>query len=688
MCGIFGHYTTAPANEALIYRMAQALAHRGPDGASFYTTDHFSFGAGRLAIIDLAAPPGIVYNEDRMIAVSYNGEIYNYKPLRAELEAHGHVFRTKTDTEVIVHGYEQWGDAVLDRLRGMFALCVWDESNQRALLARDRLGEKPLYYTTLAHDGQITEVLFASEAKALFEHPNVPRAVSLSSLAKFMVLGYVDPSNTMFNNIFKLAPGERMIVMRDDDGCLHVETGMFWQPTLDFKSTPPYEMSVKQVRDAVDQAVEMQMMSDVPIGAFLSGGVDSSAVVGLMRRHTNEKVRTFTVGFDVPAGSKDDTKFNVDVRYANEVAKIFGTQQHVILLKQSEALSDLLPYLIYGIDDLIAMPTIVQTAFVAALARTNNVPVLLNGEASDELFMGYNHYRADQTLGRYLAIPALLRAHVLDPALAALPIEAARTLARKSRAVTVNSGQQGAQIADVRRYLEWGRVISPADFEKLLNSASDYGKRREETQSHTGSYTQFWIENALNAHLQHPAIKQRPYTERMAYTNLKLYVGENSNMRMDKMAMAMSIEARAPLEDYRLAELALSIPQAYKLRSGDFKRVFKDAMRDVIPDLVLKRPKWGFNPPTSEWLRTAFKPLIARFLSREYVESVGIFDADKVQDLIYRHIDKREYFMWELWTLLTFHIWHALYIDQSFALAGKLSASMLVDPAYSTVQVT
>ncbi|MDX2162340.1 MAG: asparagine synthase (glutamine-hydrolyzing) [bacterium] len=652
MCGIFGHYAPGGASIALVERMARLLAHRGPDGYGLHADPdgRFAFGAGRLAIIDLSAHPGILFSEDRQTAVAFNGEIYNYKPLRAALERAGHQFATHTDTEVIVHGYEQWGDGVIERLRGMFGVAVWDSTRQRVLIARDRLGEKPLYYAPIDGDAG-REWVFASEVKALFAHPGLRRAVDPDGLIQFLSLGYTLPPRTAFAGVCKLAPGAMLIC--ENGG---VRTVQYWLPHPAKGDLPPYPDAVRQVRALLEETVAMQMMSDVPIGAFLSGGVDSTAVVALMRRALapGQTLSTFTVGFDVPPEGKADRKFNVDARYAAAAAAHFGTQHHAIYLKQDERLSDLLPHLIYHQDDLIAMPTVVQTAYVAALARTGGVPVLLNGEAGDELFMGYQHYRTDQVLTRYLRLPALLRRGVLDSALARLPggrFDSARKLPGK------------AALGPAGRYLTWTRIL---DFEQIARLLHAGGRADAQAAVHA------WIDPLLAV----PGTDD--FTERLAVGNLIGFVGENSNMRVDKMCMAMSVEARSPLEDYRLAELALRLPRAYKLRGGDFKAVFKDAIRDLVPQNVLTRPKWGFNPPASDWLRGPLQPLIRRWLSREYIESVGVFDAAAVERALHEHVVEREYRLWEVWTALAFHVWHALFIDQALTLPEPLAAPDLV----------
>ncbi|MFN8529176.1 MAG: asparagine synthase (glutamine-hydrolyzing) [Anaerolineae bacterium] len=643
MCGIFGHYALNGADVALVERMAQRLAHRGPDGYGLHADPggRFAFGAGRLAIIDLNAHPGVLFNEDCTTAVAFNGEIYNYQPLRAELEGARHQFSTRTDTEVIVHGYEQWGDDVLTHLRGMFAVAIWDRNRDRLLIARDRLGEKPLYFTDLGGG----EFLFASEIKALYEHPGMRRAINREGLMETLSLGYVLPPHTLFEGVRKLAQGEALVLEHGQ-----ARVFRYWTPLMAEAEVPPYEEAVKQVRAAVEQAVRMQMMSDVPIGAFLSGGVDSTAVVGLMKRSLapGQSLQTFTVGFDEPAGSHADRKFNVDARYAADVARQFGTEHHAIFLKQDESLSELLPRLIYHQDSLIAMPTIVQTAYVASLARVRNVPVLLNGEAGDELFMGYNHFRTDQTLSHYLKIPSLVRKGLLDPILSRLPgerFDSARKLVEKTAYTSLSE-----------RYLGWTHILGTPQINGMIQAA--------------------WMlpdSSPFEPILSQPRTKH--FTDRLAFGNLVGFVGENSNMRVDKMCMAMSVEARSPLEDYKLVELALRLPLSYKLRGGDFKVVFKDALRDLLPEAVQKRPKWGFNPPASDWLRGPLQPLIKRYLSRDYVEAVGVFNPDAVARALHEHVVEHKYRLWEVWVALTFHLWHAIFMDQSLTFDRPIKAA-------------
>ena len=634
MCGIFGHFCpNGQPNPALVEAMAQRLAHRGPDGYALYADEALAFGAGRLAIIDLSAPAGPLANEDGRVRVAFNGEIYNHRQLRRQLEALGHRFQTATDTEALVHAYEVWGADVVGRLNGMFAFCIYDSQRRQLVLARDRLGEKPLYYWR----GPDGEFAFASEMKALLLHPSISPRLNRAALAAYFTLGYTPPPHTMFADIHKLAAGERLIV--DAQG---VQVARYWTAQLAPQSMD-YEEACRETRRLLEQAVDSRMMSDVAVGAFLSGGVDSSSVVALMQRLAGQPVQTFSVGFDFPDGSSGDDKFNVDLRYAGQVAAALGTQHHAIRLSDGAA-EGLLPHLIYHMDEPVAQYSILQTAYLAAVARLAQVPVLLTGDAGDELFLGYTHYRADQRLAPWLRLPRPMRRAMAS----ALRAAGRGTLAAK----LLND-------APHQRYLEWMRVLRPDEIEPLLASVP---------------HDQAMIA-ALDDWLGAP---QTPhFADRIAYASLAWWIPEDSNMRVDKMCMAMSLESRAPLEDHRLVEWALRLPLQHKLRDGDFKRVFKDAVRDLLPAEVLSRPKWGFTPPMSDWLRTIYRPLLERWLSPSYVAQVGVCQPQAVARLVDEHLNKRGYHLKVLWALLTFHLWHALFIDGSLRLDGRTALELV-----------
>jgi asparagine synthase (glutamine-hydrolysing) len=581
MCGIFGQYNRHGADPQLIERMAHSLRHRGPDGYGTYHHESLAFGAGRLAIIDLAAGVQPIFNEDRSISVVFNGEIYNYHLLRTELEAAGHVFSTHTDTEVIVHGYESWGVDVINRLRGMFAIGIWDQSAERLLLARDRMGEKPLYYAQYGDD-----FLFASEIKALFEFPALPKRVNGDAVPLYLSLGYVPAPATMFEGIKKLGPGELLIIEAKG-----TRLERYWQPVMDAtRSAIDYEDAVVQVRKAVTQAVEMRLMSDVPLGAFLSGGLDSTIVVAIMSRLMGRPVDTFTVGFDFSGTPdvKNEQKFNVDARFAELASQRLNTNHHAINIKADDQLAALLPHLVYAMDEPIGQPSIIQTAYVSAIARGCNVPVMLTGDGSDELFAGYDTYQSDRVLDRYMRVPSVLRRQVTNPIFTRLPdrpasLRSLKMMGKKARFTDPSS-----------RYLSWSALL---DAPRIANLVADAKHGHLPTAS---------VADTLNPVLARP--KTNYFADRIAYTGLSLWIPEDSNMRVDKMAMAMSIETRAPFEDHELVSMALKMPLSYKLRNGDFKSVLKAAFNDIVPPEILNRPKWGFFPPVSTWLRTVSVP--------------------------------------------------------------------------------
>lgn len=653
MCGIFGHINPRGSDRALVERMARRLAHRGPDGYGIHAEGMLAFGAGRLAIIDLSAPAGPIFNEDGSVGVAFNGEIYNYRALRTELEGAGHVFRTKTDTEVIVHGYEQWGRDVLSRLRGMFALALWEQANQRLLLARDRAGEKPLYYWQQGDD-----FLFASELKALLEHPGLARKLDPQAVTHYMILGYVPSPGTILEGVQKLEPGSWLTL---ESG--RIQAGTYWQAEMDTTGTPPpYPEAVRQVRAELERAVESRMVSDVPVGAFLSGGIDSTAVAAIMTRVLGSPLNTFTVGFDTATNNAViDQKFNNDLRFAEMAAQQYGTQHHAVLWRDTPAIATLLPKLVYSMDEPLMQPAIVQTALVSGLARLHGIPVLLTGDGGDELFCGYTHFRTDWIVERYLRLPALLRDSVLNPVLEALPDRSGRlrTLARKSR-----------DTDPTRRYLSWKRMMS---FEHLAELTGNPVNNAYDT-----------VNRVLLPLLSRP--NTRYFTDRLAFVQLASWIADESNMRVDKMTMAMSIESRAPMLDHDFMALALRLPLGYKIRGSDFKLVLKDAVADLLPEPILKRPKWGFLSPMSHWLRTTLRPLVDQYLSAAYVREVGLFKPDVVSRIVREHMDKDDYHFSEVWSLLMLHLWHATMLDGTCDPGAPITPEELVQSL--TVQPT
>lgn len=638
MCGIFGQLTSTQADIELVQRMARRIAHRGPDGYNVFCEGHFAFGAGRLAIIDLDAPAGALWNEDRSVGVVFNGEIYNFAILREELIKTGHHFVTHTDTEVLVHGYEEWGiENLLERLNGMFAFCIFDVHEDCLWLARDRLGEKPLYYTRHVTD----EFLFASEIKALFESERLTANVNYDALPYYLTLGYVPAPQTMFAGIHKLGAGEFMRVTTSD-----ITVQSYWVPQMDTTQVDySYSDAVKQVRQRLEQAVESRMMSDVTVGALLSGGVDSSAVVALMNQMTNKPVNTFTVGFDFAGDEHGDSKFNVDLHHAEQAAAHLRTHHHAIII-QDDFIAELLPHLVHQMDEPVAQHSIMQTAYVTAIARHMDVPVLLSGDAGDELFLGYGHYVQDQKLAQVMRVPRFMRSGIA-PLVKSIP-----RFAPYAEKLMADSPS--------KRYLEWMRFLRVAEADALL----------------ARPFADDALSDLLTPVLQTP--NTDAFADRIAYTSLRLWIAEDSNMRMDKMSMLMSVESRAPLEDHHFVDFALSLPLDYKLRHGDVKRVFKDAVRDLLPETILNRPKWGFIPPTSDWLRHELRSLVDDYLSPDYVTHANLCNPTEVSRLVTEHMTKRGYHLKAVWALLVLHMWHAIYIDKSLVLSDKVTAQAVI----------
>lgn len=614
MCGICGVFHHQPVEAGIITDMTTAMIHRGPDGDGYLWDNNVALGFRRLAIIDLVTGDQPIYNEDRRIAVVFNGEIYNFRDLRSELMSHGHIFQTETDTEVLVHGYEQWGVDVLHRLRGMFAFAIWDSTERQLFLARDRMGQKPLYYAQ-ASDG----FWFASEIKALTTH--LPATLNRKVVPEYLAFGYVLPPYTLFNDIYKLAPGHYLLVK---NGAVS-ETVTYWMPQL----TP--QPHANDLRTQIDTAVQLRLMGDVPYGAFLSGGIDSSTIAARMMAVTQSPVQTFTVGFDYEKNSSGDQKFNVDLHAARQVAKAINCNHHELIIRHESPLAELLRQLVYALDEPIADPAIIQTAFVTALARHSGVPILLGGDAADELYAGYAFFAQDQRVQRYgKAIPHIVRQHVINH----LP------LGGRLRKLNAKSLLR----SPIERFLSWEAPHPLDTLPELLVG---------------------WQPELLNHRLKganrilREHVASRWMADYVGYARLRFWLAENNNMRMDKIAMWMSVEARAPFQDHLLVENALQIPLESKLPS---KAILRQAVKGWIPDFVLDRPKWGFTPPASDWLRTVLRPLIDTYITVERSEALGL-NHTRVQDLVNQHMQREGYYLHQLWSLLLLHMWHAVYIE-------------------------
>lgn len=625
MCGIAGIYALDPRvvrDWSPLSRMCEILRHRGPDDEGTDTLPDMGLGLvhTRLSIIDLT-PAGRqpMWNDDRSIGLVFNGEIYNFQELRRELETLGFVFRSRTDTEVILKGYEAWGSDVVQRLNGMFALALWDGRKRFLLLVRDRCGKKPLYYRYDESRGVLT---FASEIKALLCWPFISREVDPEGLHCYLVLGYVPPPHTIFKNISKLAPGHWLRF-----GPAGLEMRRYWDvPEIGQWQASRSEYK-RAIRRAVEQSVERRMVSDVPLGAFLSGGIDSTIVVGLMSRLIREPVRTFSAAFDVGPRS---FKYNVDAEAAERVSLVFGTRHSQLTVRPENNLLEVLKSVVWHMDEPQANPTFVTTYLLARLVKEQGITVILSGDGSDELFGGYSRYVADRYVSLLRGMPPILR-DILS-----------RLTVRVPWAKRLTESLQRASLSpqSPERYLTWWEQFSPSERADIL-----VPRWCQATEAPVRCIEQAITQSATSRD-----------QELLSSVDLGLWIAEESNMRVDKMSMAHALEVRAPFLDYNLVELAMSIPFDQKAGLIGGKRLLKEAFADLLPVEVLKRPKWGWLSPVYYWLKDQLWD-DARTLIRGLPET-GIFTS-QVKQIVEEYPPQDPS---KIWSLLVFALWYRRYV--------------------------
>jgi asparagine synthase (glutamine-hydrolysing) len=623
MCGICGIYHTdseEPVSQELLGRMTEQIRHRGPDDSGMYLEKNVGLGFRRLSIIDLAGSHQPMTNETGDIWLVFNGEIWNYKTLRAELVHKGHQFRTQGDTETIIHAYEEYGVDCIARLHGMFGLAIWDNRQQRLLLARDRAGKKPLYYTRVGD-----RFLFASEIKALLLDPRVKREVNPQALADFLSVRYVPGPATLFANIFKVQPGHWLL-------CEHgaIRTDCYWDFAFTGTEHLPEEEYLQGIRQHIHRAVEERMMADVPLGALLSGGVDSSIITGIMSQLTQRPVKTFAVGFDVPGFS--------ELPYAQLVARHFGTEHHELTVNCSD-LSTYWPLLTWHRDEPVSEPSDLGVYLIAKMAR-QHVKVVLSGEGGDELFAGYPKYTVDWLAKYYHLLPASVRDHAITPLLSHLPYSM-----RKLKVAATTLSQPAPQ-----RWLDWFGIFNNTLKEQLLAPSIKASIDCDASRI---------FRDCL---VQHP---QRDNLSSMLYLDTKIWLPDNLLMKGDKMTMATALELRIPLLDDQLIEYAASIPSNMKIKPFKAKYLLKKAYADFLPETILTRKKMGFNVPTGTWFREGQRHIITQLLLSERTRSRGYFDNDVVMRLLHDHIEGITNNQAQLFILASLELWIRVFIDRT-----------------------
>lgn len=619
MCGIAGIMDIAgrrPVDPALLRRMTDSLAHRGPDGRGFHAAPGIGLGHRRLAIIDVAGGQQPLFNEDETVAVSFNGEIYNFQELAVELKAKGHRFRTHSDTEVIVHAWEEWGASSLGRFRGMFAFALWDERQQTLLLARDRFGKKPLYYALL--DNGL--LLFASEMKALLACPQLPRRIDPRAVEDYFAYGYVPESKSIYSDVRKLPPAHSLIVRR---GRPLPSPSPYWD--LAFEERPIGEQDAEQeLLERLRQAVSMRLISEVPLGAFLSGGVDSSAIVGMMAE-TSDHVNSFSIGFS--QAEFDETE------YADRVAAQYGTRHHRRIVDANDF--DLVERLIRIYDEPFADASAIPTYRVCALAR-ERVTVALSGDGGDELLAGYRRYRWHQSEER---LRRLLPDGVRRPVLGLLgglypKLDwAPRCLRAKATLMELAENTVEGYFLNVS-------VLNDQIRQRLFAA----GLQRELQGYHA--------KEEIGRHFA-VAPTDNPLSAAQ-YADIKTYLPGDILTKVDRASMANSLEVRAPLLDHDFAAWTASIPAALKLRRGEGKYILKRALERRLPRDILYRPKQGFAVPLAAWFRGPLRERVRSAVMGPRLMETGWFNAGFVRSAFEQHVAGLRDYSSLIWSLLIF----------------------------------
>jgi asparagine synthase (glutamine-hydrolysing) len=620
ICGIVNFDRSEPVDPALVERMTTVLVHRGPDDDGYFVEANAGFGHRRLSIIDLGGGKQPIFNEDESILIVFNGEIYNYADLTAELTQLGHQFKSRSDTEAIVHAYEQYGDACVDHLRGMFAFAIWDRRRRRLLVARDRLGIKPLYFY------QCDRFLaFASEIKSLLQIPAVSRAVNPDALEPYLTLRYVPGPQTMFKGISKLQPGHLLVM--DDRG---VRIRKYWDLEYRTDETISSDDYLARFEELLEESVKLRLVAEVPLGVFLSGGLDSSAILAVMSKlRGRERIKTFSVGYDVPKAQEESVN---EFEYARLAAKAFGAEHHEFKLT-AEDFRDSLTDLVWYLDEPLANDSCIPLYFIARLAR-KHITVVLSGEGADEILAGYGIYK------RMLAIDA---AYEQFPRLTPW---VARKLASMFPGQTSQRYAHWASVPMEQRYRGVSMGMPAALRAQLL------GRRGGETA----------VDNAFRSCFE--AVPKKDVLNRMLYADMKIWLPDDLLLKADKMTMANGLELRVPFLDHKLVEYAATLPRGLKLKGSTGKYLLRLAMKNVLPKRIITRSKKGFPVPTESWLRGDLKDFVHDTLLASDAACRTYMDSGVIEKIVREHEQGTENRRQEIWTLLIFELWHRLFIDR------------------------
>jgi asparagine synthase (glutamine-hydrolysing) len=629
MCGIagkFNYYSNQPVSESLIQAMCDKIVYRGPDDSGVFIDGPIGLGHRRLSIIDLSElghqPMG---SKDNRYWITYNGEVYNFLSLRKDLIALGYEFKSRCDTEVILYLYQEYGSACLDYLRGMFAFAIWDSKEQTLFLARDRIGKKPLFFYD---DGKT--LIFGSEIKSILEDSTVKKEINYQAFYDYFKYLYIPDPKTIYQNIYKLEPGHFLVCSKQG-----IKKKEYWDVSFaENKSKPLNEIS-EELYEILDESVKLRMISDVPLGAFLSGGIDSSCVVAMMALQKNDPVTTCSIGFD-------SEKYD-EVQFAKIVADMYKTDHYELTVKENAA--SIIGKLPGYFDEPFADSSAVPTYFVSKLAR-RKVTVALSGDGGDENFAGYEKYYLDDIENRIRSrIPEFIR-KPLFPGLAAILSRSDRTFCQKSKTLLKTLGHDSSY-----GFYLTNTEIEDGLWDQLIN---------DETRKNIGDYDPF----SVTEHYYNKADTDN-HLSKILYTDLKTYLPGDILVKVDRMSMAHSLEVRAPILDHHVIEYAASIPHALKYNRGEKKYVLKKALKTLLPDDILYRKKMGFSVPLSDWFKNELKMLTEEALFDVKSGVSNFFNMDTVKRVWETHQSGRRNYGAVLWSLLMFELWYKVCFEHA-----------------------
>ena len=588
----------------------------------------------RLSIIDLS-PAGHqpMSNEDGTVWITFNGEIYNFQELRTQLVASNHRFNSKTDTETILHGYEEWGTNIIRRLRGMFALAIWDARHRKLLLARDRVGKKPIFY----YSGN-SGFYFGSEIKSLLASGEVPAEADPEALHDYLTYLYFPSPHTAFKGICKLPPATILALEVCPDGRLTHRLETYWDPveaagTVERLS---YKQAVEKTRNLMDEAVRIRLMSDVPLGVFLSGGLDSGAITAFAAKNSLQPVKTFSIGF------RNNQRFD-EIEQANEVASKFGTD-HQVLQVNAQCVEHI-GTVVRHFDEPFGNPTAILEYILTKHMR-EHVTVALSGDGGDEAFGGYVRYAGAWLAGKYRTLPSLITRGLFARVSHILRDDTSGRHANRR----VREFLESAWLPQEEMYLQWVGYFSETEKHSLY--APEFASQVGVKDSGDFLRTLFRQGSRLDP------------LNQLGYVDLSSFLAGDCLEYADRMSMANSLEVRCPFTDHQIVEFGLSIPFGWKYRLGNTKRIVREAMQGVLPESVLRKKKMGFNPPLPQWINSELKPLIAEMLSRKAIERRGIFRPEAVEQLLKDHAERKRDNALKIWGLLILEVWYRMYIDR------------------------